>query len=1101
MKNEKLYKALGVFLDTMRVYVVKTLEKHFPGKDWQELLYEKLSAERQRNWNNNAEEFADNGTPYNNLIDYGNLPSFAIGFKEQMIKEFDDKKDANRLINMLLELADVRNDCQHFNDVDADEEERAFSNMKMVARLIKDEKLYQDIVSIAGKNETQPAREKRPRIMVGSMSASAVTNDDNLMAWFNNVVPHEDIRNSVLDESIFAANLWEVAAGKAPAVYLNSATFFEKTYVTQGIRDIASRVVAAMNGAETQNRVISLKTGFGGGKTHSLITLYHIVKSGSDFGKMDVAKELLKDGLMPDFDNARIAVFTHDTNDVAQGREVDGITIRTLWGEIAYQLGGLEAYQKVKENDEKMLAPTSVVFKPVLEGATPCLILIDELASYCLRAHGKKVGGTTLYNETLSFVQTLTEVVSDVPRCSLILTLPASVTEVGDARMGAEILTGLQNRVSRIAANISPVDNEEIYEVVRRRLFESIIDEEVVTSVAARYKDMYHNRRTDLPDDCDRMEYYRRMLKSYPFQPELIDMFRLRWGNDSRFQRTRGVLRLLASIVQDLWRRRMNLVGTQTLIHTSDVNLENLGNVTGTITDLMGANWDTVMHADVYGSVSTAFKVDNAEGGNNIGQYRLVEGIANTLLFASVGDPSKNGLSMKELKKCMLKPNAFNHNDIDGALNKYEQVAQYMHTSTIGEKRYWFQSKPNINIIINQAKDEVREAEVDAEIVKRLKNSLNFFNGLKVLVNPSSDIPEQTSLTAIVMGPEYASPQDSVMENVKRYVVDISKNKGNSPRIYRNTMFFLTCTEKGKSVLVEKVRNYLACQKVQENYPSLEREQREDVSKRKTEADKESMDALVHAYSIVLKYSSASDSVSRYDMKNYASDFSTQLGESVLTELKEEGWLLDSIGRIVLDKNKLLPTVERPIKIKDLYEAFLQFDDKPMISGSNAIVQTVNRYCSDGLFNVASGQDGKYTRVYHEEKVPFLDVYAEDYWLVDESVKVEMPDQGGKDKPADEPGNKVGESPNGYVGDSADNSANSDVKEYKRIKISGSVAKDQWTQLMQSFILPLKENGIHIKVEFEAQTTAKNPLKKNSTTVKNVKESAAQLGLRFEGEE
>lgn len=224
-----------------------------------------------------------------------------------------------------------------------------------------------------------------------------------------------------------------------------------------------------------------------------------------------------------------------------------------------------------------------------MEKAGTSLILIDELADYCVKAAGEKVGAGTLYNQTNSFIQTLTEVVSSVPKSVLIATLPASKTEVSDSVIGQEILDALQNRIVRIGANVKPVDNEEVFEVVRRRLFEQIYDEAVVDLVTKRYKEMYNNRRQDLPEFCNKMEYAKKIKKSYPFHPELIEVFRQRWGSDSRFQRTRGVLRLLASIVQDLWKRKDSLVGSQALIHTSDVNLENLGSLTGCITNLMGS--------------------------------------------------------------------------------------------------------------------------------------------------------------------------------------------------------------------------------------------------------------------------------------------------------------------------------------------------------------------------------------------------------------------------------------------------------------------------------------------------------------------------------
>ena len=1104
--NENVFKALGIFLETMRTYVVGILQKYNPSEPWEGVLYSRLSPDKQAAWNRNAKEIQKSGASSLGLIDFSNLTSFAFSFKDLLMKELGESKQANKFISCVQELEDTRNKCQHYQPIDEDETARTYGNIKLVARLINDNDLYDEVARISAP-KAKPV--EQPAAKPAEVQPTVTVDDDSqITPWFANVIPHYDISRSILDESIFAANLGDVAMGTAPEVYTNSASFFEKTYVTHGLRDIATRVVTALNGGVTENRVISLKTGFGGGKTHTLITLYHIVKCGTKMASMESCHDLLKDGLVPEFDNAKVAVFTNNTTDVAQGRQTEeGITINTIWGEIAYQLGGVEAYKLIADNDHDRIAPSSGLFQPILEAAKPAMILIDELADYCVKASAKKVGAGNLYMQTLSFVQTLTEMVANVPQSLLIVTLPESIVEVASSAIGQEILTSLEQRVIRVGSAIKPIDDEEVFEVVRRRLFDEILDQNVVEQVVLRYKRMYHNRSNDLPPQSDNNAYAEKMRKSYPFHPELIEMFRLRWGSDPHFQRTRGILRLLASIVQDLWRRRQNLAGTQALIHTSDINLENLPTLTGNITNLMGSHWETVMHADVYGTASNAYKNDSNEASSNIGQFNLTQGIANTILLASIGTLTNNGITIKELKLCMLKPNAFNHNDIDGALNKFEQVAHYLHYSNIGEKRYWFHSKPNINIILNQAKTEISEDEIGAEIVKRLKNGCAFVSNPKVLVAPTSDIPEQTALTLIVLDPKYAVPIDRLNPGVEAYVKRNATKRGDADRVYRNTMLYLVCSEQGKANLVGKMRDYLGCVKVQNVYASsIERDQRDEIQKRRDAFNKDADAALVQAYSTVLRYTNR-EGIIRYDVKNYASDFSSQIMQKVMDELKEEEWILDAIGRGILSKNNLLPTAETPIRVRDFYEAFLKFDDKPMISSSEAVIQTINRYCSEGLFNVASGEAGKYETVYSHSKVPFLNVNDEDYWLVDVSVKKEEPTPPSGTGSGNEGGSGTGTGTGSGTGNEGGTKPEPPTppagatKQYRKIKISGSIAKEQWTQLWTSFLVPLKDNGLHITVEFEAQTTSKNPLDENAHVVKCVKESAAQLGLDFKAEE
>ena len=1104
--NTSLYNAMGVFIEKMRPYVIEVIKATIPGRPWEGELFRILGPDQQRNWNKGMRSLQLNGGDPATLIDIGYLFQFGVNFKDALIREVGGRNEANKLINYFKELQEVRNKCQHFLVLDEDELTRAYLNMKGVAKLLEMQDVYDEIQQIQnGVQVEEPVpSQPNPTVSVSSgTTQSSLDRDDNLPAWFNNAIPHYDIRNARLDESIFAANLSEVALGTGPAVYTDPTLFFDKTYVTDGLRDISTRVVQALNGEESENRVISLQTGFGGGKTHSLISLYHIAKSGRHIASLGREMKIFSDNVTPRFEDAKVAVFTNNTTDVTQGRESeDGFTIYTLWGEIAYQLGGKAAYDKIRQNDIERTAPSAMLFKPIIESCTPGLILIDELADYCVKASAKRVGQGSLFNQTNSFIQTLTEIVSSVPRCVLIVTLPASATEVAANVIGQEVLSSLETRVVRVGTSVKPVDDEEIFEVVRRRLFEHMPDSTVIDKVAKKYQDMYHNRRSDLPPQSDNLSYANRIRKSYPFHPELIDMFRLRWGNDPRFQRTRGVLRLLASIVQDLWLRRDSLTGTQALIHTSDLNLENLSTLTGTINNLMGANWETVMHADVYGKSSNAYKIDNNETSGNAYVYRLTQGVATTLLLASVGGNHQHGLSMSELKLCMLRPNAFNHNDIDGVLNKLESVAHYLYSSNTGGKRYWFQSKANINILLNQAKSEVSIDEKNVEILRRLKAINLMGSPFKVLVDPSSDIPEQKAMTLILLHPKYAAAIDRIDSATERFVKQVSTKRGLSERIYRNTILYLTCSEAGRAGLNVKLDDYIACTKILNEYATaLEKDQKADVEARKKTYDREIEDSLVQAYSVVLKHS-AKEGIHRYNIQEPSRDMSTLISINLPSKLKEEEWLLDTIGRKVLSDNNLLPTEETPIPVKIVYEAFLKYDDKPMISGPEAVERSVRKYCELGLFNVAVGSSGDWDKVYmNTDTIPFLNAQSEEYWLVDPSVQPKAAAASGVTGPSETPQPPTTDNPGGEGTPGIPLPPEPTVKAFKSLTISGSVDIASWTQLFGSFIMPLKNNNLKLSIEFKAKSTSLAPLNESSPIYRAVKESASQLGLDLEAEE
>ena len=924
-------------------------------------------------------------------------------------------------------------------------------------------------------------------------------NGNGLPAWFNVVVPQSDIRDGVLDESIFAANIEEVASGTAPVVYQDIRYFFECTYVTEGIKELIRRVVQALNGQESQNRVISLQTGFGGGKTHSLISLYHVVKDSSTFKRLDTASSILEPQDMPQFDHARVAVFTQNTVSVVDGHKVsDDIITHTLWGELAWQLGGPEGYERVRNADIQMVAPTAQDIKPIIEGASPALILIDELADYCNRASGKVVGSGTLFTQTNSFIQTLTEVVASVPKTVLICTLPASAREVASSEIGQEILSALETRVVRVGSSVKPVDDEEIYEVVRRRLFDRITNYDVIEQVARKYKDMYHNRRDSLPAEADRVAYVERIKKSYPFHPELIDLFHIRWGSDSKFQRTRGVLRLLASIVKDLWSRKSSLAGTQALIQTSDVRLENLPTLQSQITSLMGSQWDSVMHADVFGTISNAYKLDEQNVGNHIGEYHLATAVTTTVLMASIGSSSQRGLTLKQLKLCLLKPDAFQHIDIDSTVNQLENVVHYMYKSSIGgEQSFWFQSKPNINILVNQAKGDVKEEEVNAEIMRMVKQSVANLGQVKVLVDPTGDVPEQKQLTFVVMHPKYTVAAGGDVSRSAQYAIkQMAQMKGSSQRVYRNTMLFLVCSEAGKAALSMKLREYLACDKIMTEYSSqLDQDQRKDIADRKRMSGDAAKEQLIHAYNTVVKCER--DTLRTQEISTFATDFAAQITVKTLSELHENGVVLRKIGLNIINRNGLMPTIEKPVKVNELYEAFLRFDDKPMILNVDAVKDTVNRYCEEGMWNVGTGEPDHFSRIYHNETIPFLNPQEDGYWLLDPSV---MPKPaGGGAGPSPEPGPTPTPGPAPTPG--PEPAPTPATKTYKRVTISGSVPIENYSQLFSSFVNTLKNNHLKIEVKFTASNNPTNPLTDNSPIVKSVKESASQLGLIFETEE
>lgn len=1084
-QQDNLYKAFGLFIEAFRPYIVSLLMQD-EGDKWPAAFFTALHLPQQENWNQGIKS----GTPPETLIDYQYLKAFAIRFKDLLRKDFG--KDTNKLASTLETIYDVRNKLAHFQEIKEDEHTLVFIHMKNIARAIGMTELETELIKL--QEGTTPAS-------VAAITPSTPMAPGSPIPWFRVVSPHLDIRQGRLDESVFAANLAEVALGNGREIYSNPAVFFSKTYFTAGLKNVARTVIKGLNGNEdAENRVISLQTGFGGGKTHTLISLFHLCNWGRNATQSAYTADLLAHTGIPDFEKASIAVFTNTTNDPANGRHTsDGIHIQTIWGELAYQLGGATAYDIIKQNDEQLIAPGGL-FKKVLEHCHPALILIDELADYCVKAAARKAGNSSLADQTISFMQELTEAIAGTNNCVAVITLPASPQEVGNTPEAQAILSSLQKRVSRVGADTQPVADNEIYEVIRRRLFEDAGTQEMVEAAASAYMNLYQQHWTELPPHANKSEYKKKIINSYPFHPELIDVFRIRWASHHDFQRTRGVLRLLAAIVSDLWKRQQSLPGGNILIHAGLINFSTLDALSGQLKKLFGNGYDSVISADVAGSSSNAFKIDSNK--QEYGQWYLTQTLSSVILLNSFGGEGANkGISVPEIKLNLLLPDGFNHNNINGALDELEASAYYLYysqTSGAG-KRYWFNTKPNINILINQAKGDISQQDIKAEIIRRITERTKNKTLFTTLVDPSSEIPEQQKPTLVILSPDYLANPDTINGRTKPIIERIATKKGNSERVYRNTFLFLLCSEFGYSKLSSEVMEFLACQKISLEYKTqLESEQKFDLQKRQDEASKQSETALVAAYNIIVKYS-VKNGLDKLLVKQFDSNLETQINNVLPSLLKEEEWLLDAVGLNTLRSNNLLPTGETYVKVKDVYEAFLRFDDKPMIKGPESLTTSLQRYCLNGEYAIATGDGKDFKKFFYKEQIPFFDITDDQYWLVSPDIipKVDTAKPSVPSAYPSVPANSGSIDPN-ISNDPGPEPSQERI--FNAITISGKVPLENYTQLFTSFIVPLMSNNIEIEIKIKGKSSLAKPISENSQEYKIIKESAKQLGLKLEEE-
>lgn len=940
--------------------------------------------------------------------------------------------------------------------------------------------------------------------------------------WYEIVIPHEDIRQGRLSEAVFAANLWAVVQKSAPEiygksdldvpnVYLDPSAFFSKTYLTVGLSSVLRKVSKALSvDGEGGERIISLQTSFGGGKTHSLVALWHLARH-TDVIKSSPACAEVRKALgktLPKKINA-VAVFTNQTCDPVQGRQTpSGVHARTMWGELALQLGGKELYQEIEANDQSQTVPKGV-FAKILQRAAPCLILLDELADYCVGASAVKVVDSNLSDQTVSFIQELTEAASQVNGVAIVATLPASYMEVASSERGQEILGSLERRFGRMSSDLRPVADEEIYEVVRRRLFESLGELTEQKKVVDAYLKMYAQHPNEVPTDVGKGTYRDRMLQSYPFHPTLIDAFYLRWGSHNQFQRTRGVLRLLASVVGDLWQRRNTETQSQGLIQAAHIHWSTDA-LHSALTRLWGAGFETVIAADVLGEKANAPLFDE-ERGEDYQREKIAQGLAATIMLSSFGGQGERaGASTKDLKLAVSRPE-YNWGYIDGALLELENRAFYMRFPPAGNlgKRYWFDTKPTLTNLLVRYRQQFSSQNFDSNIIALLDSQTRALpsTNWRVLVDPAQDLPEQKALSLLILPPNCAytepgSQPNLVPSTAEQLIMSLSKKCGARDRLYRNTLLFLLPSNRGLMRLRNAFAEVSAMETVKKDYGAqLDSEQSGELTQRLDKARKSVNEALGAAYSYIAHLDS--DSVTVLAISDVRAALSEHLQSAWRQIVDEEEWVLKSVGIVTLQNVGLVPK-ENGIRVKDAIEAFLRYTDKPMIASRDAVLEGLRQACGERVIGIGRGASlTSLQRKWCGDKSITLDPNEEGLWIIP-PFESEAESAGKPENTAMLP-TTTGDPQTPPTTDTSKRTTGKlnqpEAKLIRKLWIKGNIDLSNWAEVFRSFVLPATRMGLkrlRLSIDFELEPPEDKPLDANDPAVKAIKESARQLGVDVE---
>lgn len=632
-----------------------------------------------------------------------------------------------------------------------------------------------------------------------------------LRPWREVITPHSDVASGRYSQAKFRADLAEVVQGTAEPEYGDPSEFYARTYLTEGMRRLLVAAVHRLSGTGGEP-VVQVKTAFGGGKTHTMIAPYHLF-GGTPVERMASAPRVLSDagvGSLPTVDRA-VAVGT--APNATMPRQVGTVTVRTLWGDIAAQLGGPDAYALVEQADRKGISPGSDVLTQLLECFGPAVILIDELVSYVrnfCRVRGLPAGS---FDSNLSFIQALTEAVARSRRGMLVASLPESDIEIG-GEGGRAAQARLEHIFARVQAIWQPVGPIESFEIVRRRLFTTIRDQTARDEACRAFMGLYDAEPSDFPPDCRQGAYLDRLRGAYPIHPELFDRLYEDWSSLERFQRTRGVLRLMAAVIHHLWTR-----GDQSLlIMPGSVPLD-APRVQSELLRYLPEGWNAVIDRDVDGERSQPRAVD--EQSPRFGACSAARRVARTILLGSaahVREMRVRGIEDVRVRLGVVQPGesvaVFND-----ALGRLTERLTYLYS---GNRRYWYDTRPNLRRTMEERAGRLDPADIEAEIVRRLRQIRERGDFKGVHVCPSSgDVPDERTARLVVLSPSAGHrPRrvDSLALSTAREILD---NRGDSPRKYRNMLLFVATDANENGSLDEATRRYLAWRSIVEDSDTL----------------------------------------------------------------------------------------------------------------------------------------------------------------------------------------------------------------------------------------------------------------------------------------
>ncbi len=893
--------------------------------------------------------------------------------------------------------------------------------------------------------------------------------------WYKVVTPRREVREGrSFSPDEFAIALEQVVAGTAPADYSDPVQFFSRTCFTRALTDHAGMVLRRLSGKTANTApVLTLITQFGGGKTHTLTSLYHLAKGGVDASKLPGAADLLKEAGVAEAPSARVGVFVGNAWDPAEGRE-------TPWIDLARQLAGDRGVAALGNAARTTPPGTDSLAKVFAAADGPVLLLFDEVLNFVNRHRG-------MAESFHAFLQNLTVAVTGAARAAAVISLPRSQVEMTDwDQKWQERITKVVRRVARdLIAN----DEAEISEVVRRRLFEDLGDTRVRNKVAKTYADWCFERTARLPaewlavDTAKRKTGAKEFLKNrfeacYPFHPSTLSVFQRKWRALSQFQQTRGALAMLAQWISWAAREQFQKARTEPLITLGSAPLDAQEFRAVVLGQLGESRLDAAIDADLAGPTARVTALDADARGPLRDIHRRV---GTAILFESSGGQVDKVAHLPELRFALGEPEV-DTASIDSAAAALETSGFFIRK--VGTDGYRIHHQATLKKVVSDRRASLDEdGEVKPAIRKLVEGEFRRGASLPVVTFPedSAAVEDSPRLKLIVLDPDEEWRDDA---GVVERTADWTKKRGGAPRLYPGSLVW--CARKPGRELREKVESWLAWQRVAREVAEgvlgteFDRADRTDMHAKVKDAETAAKDEVWAGYRFVaLADAHEANGLKTIDLGPGHASASETLCGRIVSALKSEALLNETVGAGYIERHwppAFKDTGAWPLA--SLRQSFLDGSLTRLIDPDAILRRQIAEFVSKGEFGLASGanNDGTYARLWYAAPVSGEEVAFESGVFLLTKAKAE---ELNKTKPGGSPppDPKPDPDPKPEPGPDPSPPAAADTT----LRLVGAVPSEVWSRLGHK-VLPKLRSGDNLTIGIKFSVSVDSRLAENMET-------------------